>query len=35
MNGIFNIEYVKKRASMVGKLTKIDIYQGFINPSNK
>lgn len=35
MNGIFNIEYVKKRASMAGKLTKIDIYQGFINPANK
>jgi len=35
MNGIFNIDYVKKRAGMAGKLTKIDIYQGFINPANR
>jgi hypothetical protein len=35
MNGIFTIDYVKKRADMAGKLTKIDIYSGFVNPANR
>lgn len=35
MNGIFTIDYVKKRAEMAGKLTKIDIYSGFVNPGNR
>jgi len=35
MNGIHSIDYVKKRAELAGKLTKIDIYQGFINPANR
>lgn len=35
MNGVFTIDYVKKRAEMAGKLTKIDIYSGFVNPANR
>lgn len=34
-SGIFTIDYVKQRAAMAGKLSRIDIYQGFINPANK
>lgn len=32
---IFDIDYLKKRASMAGKLSRIDIYQGLVNPGNK
>jgi hypothetical protein len=35
MNGVFTTDYVKKRAEMAGKLTKIDIYSGFVNPANR
>jgi hypothetical protein len=34
-NGIFNLDYVKQRAQMAGKLTRVDIYSGFVNPGNK
>lgn len=34
-NGIYNIDYVKQRAAMAGKLSRVDIFQGFVNPSNK
>lgn len=33
--GIFNLDYVKQRAQMAGKLTRVDIYSGFVNPANK
>jgi hypothetical protein len=33
--GIFNLDYVKQRAQMAGKLTRVDIYSGFVNPGNK
>jgi len=32
---IFDIDYLKQRASMAGKLSRIDIYQGLVNPNNK
>lgn len=35
MTQVNNIEYVKKRAELSGKLSRIDIYNGFINPGNK
>jgi hypothetical protein len=34
-NAIFDINYLKQRASMAGKLSRIDIYQGLVNPGNK
>ena len=34
-NGIFNLDYVKQRAQMAGKLSRVDIYSGFVNPGNK
>jgi hypothetical protein len=34
-SGIFNLDYVKQRAQMAGKLTRVDIYSGFVNPANK
>lgn len=34
-NGIYNLDYVKQRAQMAGKLTRVDIYSGFVNPGNK
>ena len=34
-SGIFNLDYVKQRAEMAGKLTRVDIYSGFVNPANK
>ena len=35
MNNIYSIEYIEKRAALTSKLTKIDIYQGFVNPGIK
>jgi hypothetical protein len=34
-NGIHKIEYVKQSAISAGKLSRIDIYRGFIDPGNK
>ena len=34
-NGIHEIKYVKQSAEQAGKLTRIDIYRGFIDPGNK
>jgi len=34
-NGIYTLDYVKQRAQMAGKLSRVDIYSGFVNPGNK
>jgi hypothetical protein len=35
MNKVHPIEYVKQRCEVGGKLTKVDIYRGHLNPANR
>jgi hypothetical protein len=35
MAQIYTLDYIKQRAELTPKLTKIDIFEGFVNPSNK